>query len=247
MHTFAAMKNPVDILAFGAHPDDVELGCGATIAKQVNLGNTVAIVDLTRGELGTRGNAELRDKEALTAANVLGVQYRENLGLADGFFQIDEQSLRAVAGKIRKYRPRIILCNAIHDRHPDHPKGSSLVSQAVFLAGLKKVELEDEMGEILEPHRPQVVYHYQQFYDIRPDVLVDVSSFIEKKIEAVQAFSSQFYNPESDEPETLISSKAFLESLRHRASELGRIAFVSYAEGFNVERYPVVDSLFHLK
>ncbi len=247
MHTFAAMKNTVDILAFGAHPDDVELGCGATIAKQVSLGNTVAIVDLTRGELGTRGTAELRDVEALNAAKVLGVKCRENLGLADGFFQIDEQALRAVAAKIRKYRPRIILCNAIHDRHPDHPKGSSLVSQAVFLAGLIKVEIKDENGELLKPHRPQVVYHYQQFYDIRPDVLVDVSGFIEKKIEAVLAFNSQFYNPDSDEPETLISSKEFLESLRHRASELGRIAFVPYAEGFNVERYPTVDNLFDLK
>jgi len=241
------MKNSVDILAFGAHPDDVELGCGATIAKQVSLGNTVAIVDLTRGELGTRGTAALRDAEALKAAKVLGVKYRENLGLADGFFQIDAHSLRAVAAKIRKYRPRIILCNAVHDRHPDHPKGSSLVSQAVFLAGLKKVDLADEMGEILEPYRPNVVYHYQQFYDIRPDVLVDVSGFIEKKIEAVLAFSTQFYNPESDEPSTLISSKEFLESLRHRAAELGRIAFVSFAEGFNVERYPTVDNLFDLK
>ena len=247
MHTFAAMKNSVDILAFGAHPDDVELGCGATIAKHVSLGNIVAIIDLTRGELGTRGTAELRDKEAIAAAKVLGVEYRENLGLADGFFQIDEQSLRAVAAKIRKYRPRIILCNAIHDRHPDHPKGSSLVSQAVFIAGLRKVEIEDESGKPLEPHRPKVVYHYQQFYDIRPDVLVDVSGFVEKKIEAVMAFSSQFYNPESDEPSTLISSKAFLESLRHRASELGRIAFVPFAEGFNVERYPTVDNLFDLK
>lgn len=247
MHTFAAMKNSVDILAFGAHPDDVELGCGATIAKHVSLGHSVAIVDLTRGELGTRGTAELRDKEAIAAAKVLGAKYRENLGLADGFFEINEQSLRAVAAKIRKYRPRIILCNAIHDRHPDHPKGSNLVSQAVFIAGLRKVEIEDESGKPLEPHRPNVVYHYQQFYDIRPDVLVDVSGFIEKKIEAVQAFSSQFYNPESDEPATLISSKAFLESLRHRASELGRIACVSFAEGFNVERYPTVDNLFELK
>lgn len=247
MHTFAAMKNDIDILAFGAHPDDVELGCGATIAKQVSLGNTIAIVDLTRGELGTRGNADLRDQEALAAAGVLGVKYRENLGLADGFFQIDEESIRAVAAKIRKYRPRIILCNAIHDRHPDHPKGSSLVSQAVFIAGLRKVEIVDEKGELLEPHRPNAVYHYQQFYDIRPDVLVDVSGFIDKKLDAVLAFGSQFYNPESDEPTTLISSKEFLESLRHRAMELGRIGQVQYAEGFNVERYPVIESLFDLK
>ncbi|PCJ94973.1 MAG: bacillithiol biosynthesis deacetylase BshB1 [Flavobacteriaceae bacterium] len=234
----------LDILVFGAHPDDAELGAGATIAKEVSKGKKVGIVDLTRGELGTRGSAELRDQEAKKAAKILGVVVRENLGFADGFFINDKEHQLAVIKMIRKYQPEIVLCNAIDDRHIDHAKGSSLVSDACFLSGLIKIDTQLEGDDQKQkPWRPKQVYHYIQWKNIEPDFVVDVSGFIDKKIESIMAYSSQFYDPKSDAPETPISSKNFVDSVSYRARDLGRLIGVECAEGFTTEKYVAVDSL----
>ncbi|MDA9898152.1 bacillithiol biosynthesis deacetylase BshB1 [Flavobacteriales bacterium] len=235
------MDRQLDILAFGAHPDDVELGCGASIAKQVSLGSRVGIVDLTRGELGTRGSAEIRDEEGALAAQILGVELRHQMHFKDGFFQNDETHQMELIKIIREYRPRIVLANAISDRHPDHKKASELVSTACFLAGLSKIDTGQDAW------RPEVVYHYIQFEEIEPDFVVDVSDFIEKKMDAVKAFSSQFYDTNSEEPETIISSQGFLESVRYRAANLGRLSRTTFAEGFTVEKLVAIDRLDSLK
>ena len=235
----------LDILAFGAHPDDIELGCGATVAKEVSLGMKVGIVDLTRGELGTRGSADLRDQEATRAAEILGVVARENLNFRDGFFANDETHQMEVVKRIRKFRPDIVLCNAIRDRHIDHGKGSRLVSDACFLSGLRKIETHHE-GESQEAWRPKAVYHYIQWENLEPDFVVDVSGFIQKKVDAVLAYSSQFYDPSSKEPESPISSKNFLESVTYRARDLGRLIGAEHGEGFTAERHVAVDHLNHL-
>ena len=236
----------IDILAFGAHPDDVELGCGATIAKEISLGKLVGIVDLTRGELGTRGTAETRDAEAKNASKILKVSVRENLGLKDGFFKNNQKNQLEIIKILRKYQPEIVLCNAVDDRHIDHAKGSKLVSDACFLSGLVKIETSLN-GSIQEPWRPKLVYHYIQWKTIEPDFVVDVSDFMDIKMEAIKAYATQFYNPNSNEPESPISSKNFLESVRFRAQDLGRLIGSNYAEGFTVERYLAVNSLNDLK
>jgi len=236
----------LDILACGAHPDDVELGAGATLAKEIANGKKVGIVDLTRGELGTRGSAELRSQEASAAAKILGIAVRENLGFADGFFINDTAHQLEIIKMVRKYQPEIVLCNAIEDRHIDHPKGSKLVSDACFLSGLVKIDTWSD-GKSQEKWRPKFVYHYMQWKNINPDFVVDVSGFIEKKTEAILAYSSQFYDPQSKEPETPISSKNFIDSVNYRARDLGRIIGVAHAEGFNVERFVAVDSLWDLR
>ncbi|WP_439128243.1 bacillithiol biosynthesis deacetylase BshB1 [Polaribacter sp.] len=232
----------LDILAFGAHPDDVELSCGATIAKEVSLGKKVGIVDLTRGELGTRGSAEIRKVEAENAAKILGVSVRENLGFADGFFTNDKSHQLEIIKMIRKYQPEIVLCNAIDDRHIDHGKGSKLVSDACFLSGLMKIETSLE-GEAQEKWRPKQVYHYMQWKNIEPHFVLNVSGFIDIKTAAVLAYKTQFYDPNSKEPETPITSKNFIDSINYRARDLGRLIGVEYAEGFNTERYAAVESL----
>ncbi|MGB0890794.1 MAG: bacillithiol biosynthesis deacetylase BshB1 [Flavobacteriaceae bacterium] len=232
----------LDILAFGAHPDDVELSCSATIAKEISLGKKVGIVDLTRGELGTRGSAELRDKEAARAAEILGVSVRENLGFADGFFVNDKKHQLEIIKIIRKYKPEIVLCNAIDDRHIDHPKGSKVVSDACFLSGLLKIETELD-GEKQEKWRPKQVYHYIQWKNIEPDFVVDVTGFMDKKIASVMAYSSQFFDPSSKEPETPITSKNFTDSVEYRARDLGRLIGVDFAEGYTTERYVAVENL----
>ncbi|MGB5264692.1 MAG: bacillithiol biosynthesis deacetylase BshB1 [Lutimonas sp.] len=232
----------LDILAFGAHPDDVELGCGATLAKEISLGKKVGIVDLTRGELGTRGSAEIRDQEAKDAAEILGVELRENLGFADGFFQNDRANQIEIIKMIRKYKPEIVLCNSIDDRHIDHPKGSRLVSDACFLSGLRKIETKLEEN-IQDAWRPKLVYHYIQWKNIDPDFVVEVNDFIEKKVKAVMAYSSQFYNPDSKEPISPIATKNFEESVTYRARDLGRLIDAEYAEGFTTERFVAVTSL----
>ena len=232
----------LDILAFGAHPDDIELGCGATIAKEVSLGKKVGIVDLTQGELGTRGSAELRMIEASNAAKILGVSVRENLGFADGFFTNDKKHQLEIIKMIRKYQPDIVLCNAIDDRHIDHGKGSKLVSDACFLSGLVKIETELE-GKQQEKWRPKHVYHYIQWKNIAPDFVIDVTGFIHKKQAAVLAYSSQFYDPNSKEPESPITSKTFIESINYRSRDLGRLIGVEYAEGFTSERYVAAENL----
>lgn len=232
----------LDILFFGAHPDDVELGCGATIAKEVSLGKKVGIVDLTRGELGTRGTAEIRDEEAKNAAAVLGVGIRENLKMRDGFFINDEAHQMQVIKMIRKYRPEIVICNAIDDRHIDHGKGSKLVSDACFLSGLIKIETEID-GIAQAAWRPKLVYHYIQWKDLKPDFVVDVSGFMDKKVASLMEYKSQFYDPNSNEPSTPIATKNFKDSILYRAQDLGRLINSEYAEGFTVERYLAVNSL----
>ena len=232
----------LDILAFGAHPDDVELGCGGTIAKEIASGKKVGIIDLTRGELGTRGSAEIRDQEANAAAKILGVSVRENLNMRDGFFVNDEAHQLEIIRMIRKYQPKIVLCNAIDDRHIDHGKGSKLVSDACFLSGLIKVETEFE-GEKQAAFRPKMVYHYIQWKNITPDFVVDITGYNEVRIESIMAYGSQFYNPNSNEPETPIATKNFLESLNTRPQDLGRLIGTDFGEGFTVERYLAVNSL----
>lgn len=232
----------LDILAFGAHPDDVELGCGATLAKEISLGKKVGIVDLTRGELGTRGSAEIRDQEARAAAEILGVHGRENLAFRDGFFTNDEAHQMEIIKMIRKYQPEIVLCNAVADRHIDHAKGSKLVSDACFLSGLRRIETQYN-GQSQTHWRPKLVYHYIQWQNITPDFVVDVSGFMDQKVKSVLAYSSQFYDPNSNEPVSPITSKNFLDSITYRAQDLGRIINTDFAEGFTTERYLAINSL----
>lgn len=236
----------LDILAFGAHPDDVELGCGATIAKEVANGKRVGIVDLTRGELGTRGTAETRKEEAANAAEILGIDVRENLGFADGFFVNDRSHQVEIIKMIRKYQPDIVLCNAVDDRHIDHGKGSKLVSDACFLSGLLKIETQLD-GQNQKHWRPKQVYHYIQWKPIEPDFVVDVSGFMETKMAAVLAYKTQFYDPNSKAPTTPISSKNFTDSIAYRSRDLGRLVGAEHGEGFTVERYVTVNSLFDIK
>lgn len=237
----------IDILAIGAHPDDVELGCGATIAKEVSKGKKVGIIDLTRGELGTRGTAQTRDSESAEASKILGVSFRHNMDFADGFFINDKVHQLELIKMIRQYQPEIVLCNAIDDRHIDHPKGSSLVSDACFLSGLMKIETTDANGKAQQAWRPKQVYHYIQWKNLQPDVVVDVTGYVDTKMNAVLAYKTQFYDPKSDAPETPISSKNFTDSIEYRARDLGRLIGVEHAEGFTAERYIAVNSLFDLK
>lgn len=225
----------IDILAIGAHPDDVELGCGGTVAKLISEGKSVAIVDLTQGELGTRGTNLTRAEEAANSAKILGLSARENLKLKDGFLQNSEEYQLEIVKMIRKYQPEIVLANAIDDRHPDHAKAAKLVSDACFLSGLVKIETMLE-GESQKAWRPKQIYHYIQWKNITPDFVIDISDFMEKKIEACLAYKTQFYDPNSTEPMTPIATKDFLESLTYRAQDLGRLSGVEYAEGFTTEK-----------
>jgi len=236
----------LDILAIGAHPDDIELGCGATIAKEIANGKKIGVIDLTRGELGTRGTAETRDAEADDAAKILGVSVRVNMKFSDGFFRNDKQHQMEIIKMIRKYQPDMVLCNAIDDRHIDHGKGSQLVSDACFLSGLMKIETNID-GNTQKPWRPKHVYHYIQWKNLEPDVVVDVTGFIDTKMEAVLAYKTQFFDPKSDAPQTPISSSNFTDSVKYRARDLGRLIGVEFGEGFTVERYVAVDSLYNLK
>jgi bacillithiol biosynthesis deacetylase BshB1 len=235
----------LDILAIGAHPDDVELSCSGTLAKEVDKGKKVGILDLTRGELGTRGTAETRDQEAKNAAEILGVRVRKNLEFSDGFFSNNTAHQLEIIKILRKYRPDVVLCNAIHDRHIDHGKGSRLVSDACFLSGLKKIETIYE-GNSQKEWRPKHIYHYIQWYDIEPDFVVDISGFMEKKLESVKAYKTQFFDQGNNEPNTPISSSNFIDSVTYRARNLGRIIGTEHGEGFTVERYPAVDSILDL-
>lgn len=225
----------IDILAIGAHPDDVELGCGGTVAKFISEGKTVAIIDLTQGELGTRGTNITRAQEAAEATKILGVSARENLKMNDGFLQNSEEYQMMIVEVIRKYQPEIVLANAIDDRHPDHAKAAKLVSDACFLSGLVKIETSIE-GENQKPWRPKQIYHYIQWKNVTPDFAIDISDFMDKKIEACLAYKTQFYDPNSNEPMTPIATKDFLESLTYRAQDLGRLCGVAFAEGFTTEK-----------
>lgn len=230
----------LDILAFGAHPDDVEISAAGTILKHIELGYKCGIIDLTQGELGTRGSGDLRLKEAERSMQILGISARENLGFADGFFLNDRAHQLPIIKMIRKYRPEIVLANSVHDRHPDHGKAAKLVADACFLAGLIKIATGQEAW------RPKAVYHYIQDEYIHPDLTIDITPYFDKKIEAILAFSSQFYDPKSDEPSTPISGKDFLDFLRGRAAVVGRPIGAELAEGFTAARNVGVKNLFDL-
>jgi N-acetylglucosamine malate deacetylase 1 len=235
----------LDILVFAAHPDDAELGCAGTILTQVAKGKKVGIVDITHGELGTRGSAALRNKEALAAAKVLGIQVRENAGFADGFFQNDEAHNLKLVRYIRKYQPEIVLANAIHDRHPDHGRSSGLVSRACFLSGLRKIETSLNNKNQKE-WRPKAVFHYIQDRYIVPDFVVDISKHWDEKVKAIKAYKSQFYDPASKEPKTYISDPDFFPFIESRAREMGHAIGVKYGEGFTKEKQIGVRDLFDL-
>lgn len=236
----------LDILVLSAHPDDAEISCGGTIAKHVSLGHKVGIVDLTRGELGTRGTPETRAQEAAEGARILGVEIRENLGFRDGFFQNDPEHQLLLIQAIRKFQPEIVLANAIYDRHVDHGRAATLGYDACFLAGLVKIDTADANGLRQKPWRPRAVYHYIQSNFIEPSFIVDISDFMDVKMQAIRAFKTQFYDPQSNEPETYISNPGFLKMLEARATEFGHAIGTKFGEGFTVRRYPGVKSLFDL-
>jgi len=235
----------LDILVFAAHPDDAEISCSGTIVSHIAQGKKVGVIDFTMGEMGTRGNAELRMKEAEESARIMGLSVRENLGFRDVFFRNDEEHQMAVIRAIRKYRPDIVLANAIEDRHVDHGKGALLARDACFMSGLAKIKTVFENKD-QEPWRPRAVYHYIQNNYIKPDFVVDITGFWEKKIAAIKAFKSQFYDPESEEPETFISQPGFLDFLECRARELGHAIGVRYGEGFTANRLVGVNDLSNL-
>ncbi len=236
----------LDILAIGVHPDDVELSATGTLIKSIAQGKKVGILDLTRGELGTRGSAELRLKEAEASAKIQGIHVRQNLGMADGFFANDEEHQRKIIEVIRKYQPDVVLSNAPSDRHPDHGRASKLVSDACFYSGLRKV-LTSCDGEPQDAWRPRAVYNYIQDHYINPDFVVDITPHVDQKLDAIMAFSSQFYDPNSKEPSSPISSENFIHHIKGRWSNFGRLINVDYAEGFVAERPVGVDDLLSLK
>ncbi len=237
----------LDILAIGVHPDDVELSAAGTILKHIALGKTVGILDLTRGELGTRGSATIRTEEATKAAKILGLTVREQLTMADGFFENNEQHIKQIITVLRKYQPEIVLCNAISDRHPDHGRSAKLVADACFYSGLVKINTVDEYNTTQQPWRPKAVYHYIQDQFIEPYFVIDITAYMDKKMEAILAYSSQFYDPNSKEPETPISTKNFMDNVKGKSSLLGRAINCEHAEGFTVNRYIGVENLFDLR
>lgn len=236
----------IDILAIGVHPDDIELCAAGTILKHLELGYRVALCDLTQGELGTRGSGPLRLIEAENAKNILGIEYRENLGMADGFFQQNEENTRKIIEVIRKYQPEIVLANAISDRHPDHGRASKLISDACFYSGLPKIQTITSAGEQQAAWRPKAVYHYIQDRNLKADFVVDITPYMEQKLATILAYSSQFYISDKGEPETPISSKSFIEFIKAKNRAYGREIGVDFAEGFTVERNIGVQNLFDL-
>jgi N-acetylglucosamine malate deacetylase 1 len=239
----------VDILAIGVHPDDVELSAVGTLLRHIDAGYSVGLCDLTMGELGSRGSGPLRLEEAERSRFFMGAKFRVNLGMADGFFQHNEHNLRAIIKILRTSKPKILLANAIDDRHPDHGRASKLISDACFYSGLSKIEVSDDDGKTLSAYRPHVVYHYIQDRNLKADFVVDISDYMERKLECIQAFSSQFYTGTADDngPQTPISGKQFFEFVKSKNAAYGRDIQVDYAEAFNVERTPGVDNLFHLR
>lgn len=240
------INTKVDILVFGAHPDDIELACSGTILKHLELGYKIGLIDLTQGELGTRGNKEIRQLETKKSNSLMNISFRLNLDMKDGFFNINEKNKIKVISYLRHFQPKIVLANSKNDRHPDHGRAADLVKTCCFLSGLSKIEtiFEDKKQEVW---RPKSLYYYTQFNQEIPDFVVDVSKYIEQKMKIIKCYSSQFYNPKSTEPETIISKKNFLDSIKYRSADLGRIINVDYAEGFIAERYICIDNLLNLK
>ena len=240
----------LDILAIGVHPDDVELSCSGTLLKQIDAGSTVGLLDLTKGELGTRGSAKIRTQEANEAAKLMGAKVRVQLDLADGFFAHTDDNLKHIIKMIRRFQPEIVLANAVDDRHPDHGRAAKLTADACFLSGLVKIETYDNTAAEKHkqlPWRPKFVYHYIQDRSLKPDFVVDISAYMNRKIELILTFRSQFYNPDSNEPETPISGESFLNSLRSKDAVYGRHIGANYAEGFTSVKYIGVNNLFDLK
>ena len=221
------MEQKLDILAIGAHPDDVELGCSGTLFYHLAKGLKVGIADLTKGELGTRGSAIIRESEAKKAKEIFGISVRENLNLGDGFFEINRENELKIVEIIRKYKPDVVLAPAIEDRHIDHGRAAQLVHNSCFLAGLIKIQTQTK-----EAWRPKAILNYIQGYYLKPDLIFDITDFFEKKMECIKAYSSQFYNPESNEPETALSGKEFFKFIEGRAIEMGRYIGTKYGEGF---------------
>ncbi len=238
--------NKVDILAVGVHPDDIELACAGTLLSHIDMGKSVAILDLTRGELGTRGSIDTRKEEAHVSKEKMGAKYRENVGLKDGLFQYNEESILRIVAFIRKFQPEIILCNSITDRHPDHGRSAKLVSDAAYYSGLVKMETEED-GKGQKPWRPKAVYHYIQDRHIEPDFVVDVTAHWDKKLELIKCFKTQFGIEKGDGPQTPISSNDFLDYVRSHDRLMGRHIGAKYGEGFTVERYLGVRNLFDLQ
>lgn len=236
----------LDILVIAAHPDDAELGCSGTIAAHIAKGHKVGIIDLTLGEMGTRGTPEIRLKESMIASGILNLTNRENLGFKDIYFKNDEENQHRLIEMIRKYQPNIVLANAIQDRHPDHGKGASLASDACFMSGLRKIETIYN-GENQAPWRPKFVYHYIQNNFIEPDFIMDITPFWDIKLQSIMAFKSQFHDPSSQEPQSFISDPNFLPFIEARAREFGHRINVRYGEGFTVERFLGIEDLFDLK
>jgi bacillithiol biosynthesis deacetylase BshB1 len=235
----------LDILAFGVHPDDIELCCAGTLMVEMSRGKKAGVIDLTRGEMGTRGTAETRKVEAEKAAEIMGIHVRENLGMRDCFFENDEAHRLQIIQKIRQYRPDIVFCNAVEDRHPDHGRAAKLVKDSCFLSGLIKIKTSFN-GEEQEAWRPKFVIHYIQDRYLQPDFVVDITDVYERKMKSVLAYSTQFYNPDLNEPETYISTPAFMESIESRNKIFGRMIGVGYAEGFMSDQMPGVRSVYDL-
>ena len=238
----------LDILAIGVHPDDIELSCCGTLLRHIHLGYKVGLCDLTMGELGSRGNGQLRLQEAEESRKKMGALVRENLGMADGFFEHSKSNILSISKVIRKYQPEIVLANALADRHPDHGRAAQLISEACFYSGLVKIEQQDDNNQQLAPWRPRAVYHYVQDRNIEPDFLVDISEYFEKKMELILTFASQFYTGDDDEgPQTPISGKYFMDYMKAKNRSYGRDINAEYAEAFNLNRIPGVNDLFDLK
>ena len=240
------MSEKVDILAIGAHPDDIELGCGGTLMKEIEMGKKVGLMDLTQGELGTRGSKEIRKQEAELARDFMGAKFRDNLLLDDCFFENNRDNQINLISKIRRYQPEIIMCNATDDRHIDHQKAAKLVVDSCFLSGLKKIETTFD-GNIQDVWRPVNVYHYIQWKNLEPDFVIDISKYMKQKFDLINCYKSQFYNDEKFDDNTPISTKNFLDSITYRARDLGRLVGVEAAEGFLSSRFPVVDRISSLK
>lgn len=232
----------LDILAIGAHPDDIELSCAGTLLKEIAAGKKAGVLDLTHGELGTRGSGPLRLKEAAKSAELLGLSCRENVGFKDGFFKNDEEHIKEIARILRKYKPEVVLANAIEDRHPDHGRAAKLIADATFYSGLRRIETY-EAGKLQEAWRPRAVYHYIQDRFITPDFVVDVSPFVATKMESIKAFKSQFFNPASNEPESPLTMENFFDFVESRMLDMGRYIQADYAEGYTVARPAGIKSL----
>ena len=240
------MSEKVDILAIGAHPDDIELGCGGTLMKEIEMGKKVGLIDLTQGELGTRGSKEIRKQEAELARDFMGAKFRDNLLLDDCFFENNRDNQIKLISKIRRYQPDVVICNATDDRHIDHQKAAKLVVDSCFLSGLKKIETTFD-GNIQDVWRPVNVYHYIQWKNLEPDFVIDISKYMKQKFDLINCHKSQFYNDDKSDDNTPISTKNFLDSITYRARDLGRLVGVEAAEGFLSSRFPIVDRISSLK